>query len=83
MCDLAKCMARTIQELRESMSAEELLIWQARNRESPIGDERADFHAAQIAASMGGGKIADHMPRWGDASNPDDPDAPLNALMGG
>ena len=74
-------MGRTLAELRETLTADELLLWQARNRESPIGLERQDFHAAQVAAAAGGGKIADLLPRWGEAG--DDPDAALDQFMGG
>ena len=82
MCDLALQMGRTLRELRESMSAEELNIWLARNRESPLGLERGDFHAAQIAAAVGGGKVVDYLPRWGEGGE-EDPDAILDRFMGG
>lgn len=82
MCDLALRMGRTLRELRETMDPAEMAIWLARNRESPIGLEREDFHAAQIAASMGGGKIADLLPRWGEAGS-EDADGALDRLMGG
>lgn len=75
-------MGRTLRELRETMDPAELAIWIARNRESPIGLDREDFHAAQISAAMGGGKVIDLMPRWGEAGG-DDPDAALDRLMGG
>lgn len=75
-------MGRTLRELRETMTADELLVWQARNRESPIGLEREDFHAAQVAAASGGGKIADLMPRWGEGGG-DDPDGLLDQFMDG
>lgn len=75
-------MGRTLRELRETMDPAELAIWIARNRESPIGMDREDFHAAQVAASVGGGKVIDLMPRWGEAVG-DDPDAALDRFMGG
>lgn len=75
-------MGRTLRELRETMDPAELAIWIARNRESPIGLDREDFHAAQVAAAVGGGKVIDLMPRWGEAVG-DDPDAALDRLMGG
>ncbi|UNK43451.1 DUF4035 domain-containing protein [Luteimonas sp. S4-F44] len=75
-------MGRTLKELRETMEPEELVLWMARDRESPIGMERDDFHAAQVAAAIGGGRIADLMPRWGTAGD-DDADAALDRLMGG
>lgn len=64
------------------MSAEELLLWMARSRESPIGLDREDFHAAQVAAAMGGGKIVDHLPQWGQAAS-DDADGVLDRFMAG
>jgi len=75
-------LGRTIREIRETMDPAELAIWMARDLESPLGAERQDFHAAQIAASMGGGKIIDLMPRWGESAG-DDADAALDRLMGG
>lgn len=75
-------MGRTLRELRETMDPAELAIWIARNRESPIGLDREDFHAAQVAAAVGGGKVIDLMPRWGEAVR-DDPEAALDRLMGG
>lgn len=75
-------MGRTLRELRETMDPSELAIWIARNRESPIGLDREDFHAAQVAAAVGGGKVIDLMPRWGEAGG-DDPDVALDRLMGG
>ena len=44
------------------MDIDELTLWMARDRESPLGMARHDFHAAQIAAAVGGGKILDLMP---------------------
>lgn len=64
------------------MSADELAVWMARSIESPIGLERGDFHAAQVASAMGGGKIVDLMPRWGEAGG-DDPEAAMDRLMSG
>ncbi|MDC7805525.1 hypothetical protein PQS31_01600 [Luteimonas sp BLCC-B24] len=64
------------------MDLDELALWMARDRESPLGMERHDFHAAQVAAAVGGGKIVDLMPKWGQSSS-DDPDVMLNDLMGG
>lgn len=64
------------------MDIDELTLWMARDRESPLGMERQDFHAAQVAAAVGGGKIVDLMPKWGRGGG-DEPDAALNDLMGG
>lgn len=75
-------MGRTLKELREEMEPAELAIWISRDRESPIGMEREDFHAAQVAAALGGGKIEELMPRWGERTE-DEPEAALDRLMGG
>jgi len=75
-------MGRTLKELRETMEPAELVLWMARNRESPIGFDREDFHAAQVAAAVSGGKIDELMPKWGQSVG-DEPDAALDMLMGG
>ncbi|MCD9005232.1 DUF4035 domain-containing protein [Luteimonas sp. XNQY3] len=64
------------------MDPSELAVWIARSRESPIGMDREDFHAAQVVSAVSGGTIANALPNWGRASS-DDPDAPINELMGG
>ena len=60
----------TLQQLRECMSAEELLLWMAYDSESPLGDVRGDIQASIIAASAfqaQGAKVTamDLMPKWG------------------
>ncbi|HCO0203993.1 TPA: DUF4035 domain-containing protein, partial [Escherichia coli] len=46
---LALRMGRTLSELRRKMSASEIMMWAEFDRFSPLGDERADIRAAQIA----------------------------------
>lgn len=87
MMDLALAMGKTLRQLRDEMSADELALWMARNIQSPVGRERDDFHAAQVSAAVmasQGGKasVSDYMPRWGEASG-DGEDTALDALMGG
>jgi hypothetical protein len=70
---LALRLGKRISEI-ESWPASELYGWIAFNSVSPIGDERADFHAAQIAhmvAASQGAKapLSDFLPRWGDKSD--------------
>lgn len=51
MLALALRLGMTLQDLRERMSAEELLLWMAYHRESPISDMRGDVQASMIAAA--------------------------------
>ncbi|MBA1195733.1 DUF4035 domain-containing protein [Pseudomonas plecoglossicida] len=66
---LALRLGMTLQDLRETMSAEELFLWQAYNEESPLSDARGDIQAAIIAASTlqaQGAKVTpmDLLPQW-------------------
>lgn len=66
---LALRLGRTLQEIRETMTASELKMWIAFDRISPIGDWRGDAQAAQISVAMlnsQGGKftIPDVMLKW-------------------
>lgn len=66
---LALRLGKTLHELIEQLSAEELFLWQAYNRESPISDLRGDVQTAIIAAAAlqaQGAKIApiDLLPKW-------------------
>lgn len=67
---LALRLGRTLGELQRSLSVSELRLWAEFDKISPIGDERNDYHAAQITAatySAQGVKaeIADTLIRWG------------------
>lgn len=69
MLTLALRLGMTLQDLRETMSAEELFLWQAYNEESPLSDARSDIQAAIIAASTlqaQGAKVTpmDLLPQW-------------------
>ena len=66
---LALRLGKTLQELGNRLSAEELFLWQAFDRESPIGDQRADVLAAITAAASfqaQGAKVTalDLLPAW-------------------
>lgn len=68
---LALRLGRTLAELRESMSASELMLWAEFDKTSPIGDIRADIRAAQMTAAVinsQGGKVSldDVLLRWRD-----------------
>ena len=69
MLTLALRLGMTLHDLRERMSADELLLWMAYDRESPLGDFRGDIQASIIAASAfqaQGAKVTalDLMPKW-------------------
>lgn len=77
MLTLALRLGMTLQELRERMSAEELLLWMAYNRDSPIGDVRGDIQASIVAAAAfqaQGAKVCaiDLMPVWRADAEPVD-----------
>ncbi len=52
MMKLALRLGKTLGELRQTMSVSELRLWMEFNKISPIGDERNDYHAAQISAAV-------------------------------
>ena len=85
---LALRMGRTLSELRQSMTASELLMWIEFDRQSPVGDIRGDIQAAQIASAVYGSQgvkvpLEDAILRWGDAelSALEDPFAGLEAAL--
>ena len=49
---LALRLGRTLHELKNTLPASELKLWMEFDRISPIGDRRADLHAAQITAAV-------------------------------
>ena len=66
---LALRLGKTLQQICNQLSAEELFLWQAFDRESPIGDQRADVLAAIGAAASfqaQGAKVTalDLLPTW-------------------
>lgn len=66
---LALRLGKTLQEICNQISAEELFLWQAYDRESPLGDQRADVLAAIGAATSfqaQGAKVTalDLLPTW-------------------
>lgn len=85
---LALRMGRTLSELRQSMTASELLMWIEFDRQSPVGDIRADIQAAQIVSAIygsQGGKVPldDAILRWGCDGQDEgkDPFADLEAAL--
>lgn len=66
---LALRLGKTVHEICNQISAEELFLWQAYDRESPLGDQRADVLAAIGAAASfqaQGAKVTalDLLPTW-------------------
>ncbi len=51
---LALRLGRTLSELRQSMTASELMMWIEFDRNNPIGDVRGDIQAAQITSAVYG-----------------------------
>lgn len=49
---LALRLGKTLAELEQSLTAREFYYWVAFDNLSPIGDERHDWHAAQIEAGI-------------------------------
>ncbi|HHF8094627.1 TPA: DUF4035 domain-containing protein [Escherichia coli] len=85
---LALRMGRTLSELRQTMTASELLMWIEFDRQSPIGDIRGDIQAAQVVSAVygsQGAKVAleDAILRWGgdEQSALNDPFAGLEAAL--
>ncbi|AWZ97938.1 hypothetical protein CSB67_2546 [Enterobacter hormaechei] len=67
-------MGRTLSELRQNMTASELLMWIEYDRQSPVGDIRGDIQAAQLVSAIYGSQGAkvpldDAILRWGGMSN--------------
>ena len=78
---LALRLGRSLNELRQSLTANELKMWIEFDRISPIGDWRGDIHAAQIATAainaQGGKATLDEMIlKWGQQ----DPDEEISDL---
>ena len=51
---LALRLGRTLGELKQTMSVNELLMWAEFDRENPIGDVRGDIHTAQLVSAIYG-----------------------------
>ena len=80
---LALAMGRTLQELGESMTADEFGLWLALYRVDPWGEQRADLRAGIVAStvanyagmqrskSAGAAKPTDFMPYMGKQDDAD------------
>lgn len=84
---LALRLGRTLGELRQSMSISELRLWMAFDRISPIGDERNDYHAAQIAAAAINSQrtkdpltISSQLLRWNKEDEPEEAEEDTSGL---
>ena len=90
LMSLALRMGRTLGELRQSMTANELMMWAEYDRLSPIGDVRGDILAAQIVSATYGAQgakvsIEDALIQWIDdrdsLESDDEPFAALEAAL--
>ncbi|MFV8907052.1 DUF4035 domain-containing protein [Serratia fonticola] len=86
---LALRLCKTLGELQQSISVSELRMWMAFDRISPIGDDRNDYHAAQIAAAVFNAQrtkdplsIGDMLIRWNAEEDSEEEDtAGLEAFL--
>lgn len=67
---LALRMGRTLSEMRQTMTASELMMWIEYDKISPLGDTRGDIQAAQIVSAVYGAQgvkvpLNDTMLDWG------------------
>ncbi|ALX93351.1 phage tail protein [Serratia fonticola] len=86
---LALRLGKTLGELQQSISVSEMRMWMAFDRISPIGDDRNDYHAAQITAATFNAQrtkdplsIGDMLIRWNEPANTEEEDtAGLEAFL--
>lgn len=86
---LALRLGKTLGELRQSMTASELLMWAEYDRISPIGDVRSDILIAHVVSAIYGSQgvkvpINEAILQWGegaDESDSSDPFASLEAAL--
>lgn len=85
---LALRLGRTLAELRATLTASELQMWIAYDRQSPIGDMRGDVQAAQIVSAVYGAQGAkvsldDALLQWSedDPAEKKDPFSSLEAAL--
>jgi len=86
---LALRMGRTLAELRQTMTASEILMWAEYDRISPVGDVRGDIRNAQLVSAIYGAQgvkvpIDEAVIQWaGDAeeASQKDPFAGLEAAF--
>jgi len=82
---LALRMGRTLSELRQNMTASELLMWIEYDRQSPVGDIRGDIQAAQIVSAVYGSQgvkvpLEDAVIKWAEEVDENDKQDPFEAL---
>lgn len=87
---LALRLGKTLAELRQTMTARELVLWMAYDQQSPIGDRRGDVQSAQIAMAVlqsQGAKVSfdDVLLDWGGGEEdaPAEDDEALEMLFAG
>ncbi|MCW2479744.1 DUF4035 domain-containing protein [Candidatus Symbiopectobacterium sp. NZEC135] len=84
---LALRMGRTLSEIRQTMTASELMMWIEYDKLSPISDTRGDIQAAQIVSAVWGAQgvkvpLTDAMLDWSGKEEEDvDPFGNLEAFL--
>ncbi|WP_167386033.1 phage tail assembly protein T [Xenorhabdus miraniensis] len=83
---LALRLGKTLSELQREMSASEWLLWLEYDRLSPLGDQRSDIQAAQIASAVyqsQGVKVSLHdaLLQWGEPDTDPDGASGLEAFL--
>ncbi len=88
---LALRLGRTLAELRQTMSINEMLMWAEFDRINPIGDIRGDIRNAQIVSAIFGAQglkmsLDDALLQWhsdhrSDDENTSDPFANLESMF--
>ncbi|MBD2786205.1 DUF4035 domain-containing protein [Xenorhabdus sp. DI] len=79
MLTLALRLGKTLSELQGGLSASELMLWLAFDRENPLSDRRGDIQAAQIASAVyqsRGVKVSlnDALLKWGHSGEEEQDD---------
>lgn len=82
---LALRLGRTLDELKQTLTARELRMWIEFDRINPIGDRRGDIQAAQISAAVlnsQGAKLSldDLLLQW-SATEPNEESAELEGFF--
>lgn len=84
---LALRLGRTLSEMRQTMTASELMMWIEYDKLSPISDARGDIQTAQIVSAVWGAQgvkvaLTDAMLDWSGKEEEDtDPFGNLEAFL--
>lgn len=84
---LALRLGRTLQELKETLTATELKMWMEFDKVNPISDRRGDRHAAQITAAIynaqgGNVSLEEATLQWGVEVDSEEEASNLESFLG-